>query len=311
MRKKFCVFAVVFQFLVFADVNAQQANSAYEDSIARVTRPLRIHPERLAIMASTGVAGLVSSYLYVKNAWWSNQKTSFHFDHDMDYRYAKNIDKGAHFIGGVIIADLFKDGFYWSGLKAERSFFWAFISGSLMQSFVEIKDGYAPTYGFSWGDVGAGTLGSLVPYLKYKYPKLYAFDIKLSYYRHDDYYYKMFPHAEFIDDYMNHTYWLALNPNDLLPKNSKTEKLWPDFLCIVGGWGVDNTLDYYYTGLNLDENKGKGNYEFYLSIDIDWRKIIRQDTHFKKAVTSTLNYIKLPLPTLRFTPTLKYYWMFL
>jgi hypothetical protein len=289
----------------------QDKNISYEDSIAKVTRPLRVHPERLAAMGGTAVVGLISSYVYVNNAWWAGEKTSFHIDHDMDYRYAMNLDKGAHFIGGVMEAELYKAGFYWSGLNAAQSCLYAFALGTLLQTFVEIKDGYAPSYGFSIGDVSAGAAGSLIPYIKYKFPKLHALNIKLSYYRHDDYYFKIFPHADIIDDYMNQTYWLALTVNDWLPKGSKAEKIWPDFLCIVGGWGVDETLDLYYTGKNLDENKGKGNYEFYISLDIDWRKVIPQTSHFKKALSSSLNYVKLPFPALRVSPSAKYYWGFL
>lgn len=271
----------------------------------------RIHPLRAKVVAGTAVLGLVGSYVYVQNAWWSDNKTSFHIDHDMDYRYAKNVDKGAHFIGGIMCAELFKSGLYWAGFSKERSYWYAFILSSIMQGFVEIKDGFAPTYGFSFGDVAAGTAGSFIPYIKYRHPYLHALNVKLSYYRHDDYYFRMFPHADFIDDYMNQTYWLALTLNDWLPKGSAIEKIWPDFLCVVGGWGVDNTLDLYYTGQNLDVNKGKGNYEYYVSIDIDWRRIIRQDTHFRKALASTLNYVKLPLPTVRLGPSVKYYWGFL
>ncbi len=302
------IFIVLFSLFFVTQICAQQIVPTYEEY---VPKPSKIYPERLALMGSIAVFGLASSYIYVQHAWWSTQKTSFHFDHDMDYRYAKNLDKGAHFIGGVMAAELYKSGFFWSGLNAEQSYLYAFMLGGLMQGLIELKDGYAPTYGFSWGDVSAGTVGSFIPYIKYKFPKLHALNIKLSYYKHDNYYFKMFPHADIIDDYMNQTYWLALTVDDWLPKDSKIKKIWPDFLCIVGGWGVDETLDLYYTRKNLDENKGKGNYEFYISLDIDWRKIIKQDTHFKKALASSLNYIKLPLPTLRLSPSRIYYWGFL
>lgn len=281
------------------------------DSTSQSLTPRKFYPGRFAFVSSSAVVAGIVTYIYVQNVWWTNQKTSFHIDHDLDYRYAKNLDKGAHFIGGMMSAELFKAGFYWSGLQQERSYIYAFILGSMMQGIIEIKDGFAPTYGFSVGDVAAGTIGSFVPYIKYKFPKLHALHVKVSYYRHNDYYYQMSAKADLIDDYMNQTYWLSLSVNDWLPKGSKAEKIWPDFLCIVGGWGVDETLNDYYTGQNLAENKGKGNYEFYVSIDIDWRKIISQKHRFLKALSSSLNYVKLPLPTLRLLPAAKYYWGFL
>lgn len=262
-------------------------------------------------MGGIAVGGLAASYIYVQNVWWADQKTSFHIDHDMDYRYAKNMDKVGHFIGGSMSAELFKAGFYWAGMNAKSSYLYAGALGSLMQGIIELKDGFAPTYGFSVGDVVAGSAGSFLPYLKYSFPKLHSFQIKLSYYVHDTYYFDVYPYGDRLDDYMNQTYWLSLTVDQWLPRGSRVERIWPDWLCVVGGFGVDNTLNMYYTGVNLEENKGKGNYEYYLSIDIDWRKIIKPRSNFNKALADALNYIKLPLPTLRLAPTLEGHWMFL
>jgi hypothetical protein len=68
---------------------------------------------------------------------------------------------------------------------------------------------------------------------------------------------------------------------------------------VCGGWGVANDLNLYYTGQNLEVNKGKGHFEYYVSVDIDWRKIIKQNTAFKRVITFSLNHVKLPLPTLQ------------
>jgi hypothetical protein len=54
-----------------------------------------------------------------------------------------------------------------------------------------------------------------------------------------------------------------------------------------------------------------GNYEYYLSLDIDWRKIIPQKTSGQIILARTLNYIKIPLPTLRLGPSADFDWLFL
>jgi hypothetical protein len=246
----------------------------------------------------------------VQTVWWKEQSTSFHVDHYADYKYAKNMDKAAHFIGGVMSAQFFKSGFYWSGMKPVPAYLYAGALGSTMQIIIELKDGFAPTYGFSVGDVVAGSVGSFIPLLKYRFPKSHAVNIKLSYYRHHDYYYQVNYNANIIDDYMNQTYWVALSLNDWLPKGSQAEKIWPDFLTIVGGWGVDETLNRYYSGVSLAENKGEGRYEYFLSVDIDWRKIIPQNRNLAKALSDALNYIKMPLPTLRISPTVQGHWAY-
>jgi hypothetical protein len=45
-------------------------------------------------------------------------------------------------------------------------------------------------------------------------------------------------------------------------------------------------------------------------VDVDWRKIIKQNTAFKRVFTYTLNHIKLPLPTLQIGPQTRGYWAF-
>jgi hypothetical protein len=262
------------------------------------------------ILGATGLT-LGASYIYVQTAWWSGEKQSFRFDDGADYLYAKNVDKCAHFMGGLVTAEIMHDALKWAGVKENKAYFYSFLLGTTMHTFIELKDGFAKTYGFSIGDLGAGTVGSAIPYLKYKFPKLNALNFKFSYYQHDRFYYNQFKYADWLDDYMNHTYWVTASLNDWLPKGSKAEKIWPDFLCVAGGFGVDNTLNWYYKGVNFAENKGKGEYEYYLSLDIDWRKIIPQKTDGQKILARTLNYIKIPLPTVRLGPTTEFYWFFL
>lgn len=269
-----------------------------------------VKPKRVAVVAGTTTLALAGTYAYLQNVWWKDQQSSFKIDHDMDYRYAKNMDKAAHFIGGAMSADLFGVAFEWAGVKRKNALLYGGIAGTAIQAFIEVKDAYAPTYGFSFGDLGAGAAGSFLPLLQYHVPATRALQLKLSYYKHDDYYYQQFPYAQLIDDYMNQTYWLSASVNDWLPKGSRVEKLWPDFLSVCGGWGVANDLNLYYTGQNLEVNKGKGTFEYYVSVDVDWRKIIKQNTAAKRVITYTLNHIKLPLPTLQVGPQTRGYWAF-
>lgn len=280
-------------------------------SILDTTQVNNIVKSKLAIILGATSLTLGASYFYVQNVWWSDNKQSFHFDNGADYLYAKNVDKCAHFMGGLVSAELMNDALNWAGINNKNSYLYAFLLGTTMHAFIEIKDGFAETYGFSIGDLAAGTIGSSIPYLKYKFPTLNALNFKYSYYQHDDFYFKQFKHADWLDDYMNHTYWVTANVGDWLPKNSKAKKIWPNFLCIAAGFGVDNTLNWYNKGVNLAENKGKGNYEYYISLDIDWRKIIPQKNGGQKILARTLNYIKLPFPTLQFGSKTDFYWLFL
>ncbi|MFM7710545.1 MAG: hypothetical protein ACKO5C_06480 [Ferruginibacter sp.] len=83
-----------------------------------------------AIAGSTTLA-LGGSYLYLKKTWWSEGKTSFHFDGgnrliDMfhlrrDGKYAKNLDKAGHFYGGIISAGLLSKSLQWAGIITSLS----------------------------------------------------------------------------------------------------------------------------------------------------------------------------------------------
>ena len=67
----------------------------------------QVNPYKLGIVLASGASVLGGSYIYVQNSWWSEQSTTFHFDDGTDLRYARNIDKGGHFFGGVLVADFF------------------------------------------------------------------------------------------------------------------------------------------------------------------------------------------------------------
>jgi hypothetical protein len=270
---------------------------------------------RAGAVAAASTGALAGVYIYMQNVWWHETPTKFKIDHVKDYRYAKNVDKAGHFVGGVVTSELFGSAFRWAGVSKPRSLIYGAAISTAIQGMIEIKDGFAPTYGYSFGDLGAGAVGSFLPLLQYHVPATNAVKIKLSYYRHNNYYFDGYPYANVIDDYMNQTYWLSVSVNDWLPKGSRAERIWPDFLTVTGGWGVDETLNGYYidgyiTRKNAEEYIGRGHYEYYISLDVDWRKIIKQNTHFKRAVTYTLNYIKLPLPALRLGPSVKGYWAF-
>lgn len=305
MFKRLYLLCVLFWLMLMTTSKVRASNPiVLPDSLKEVK------PKRVAVVAGTTTLALAGTYAYLQNVWWKDQQSSFKIDHYMDYRYAKNMDKAAHFIGGAMSADLFGVAFEWAGVKRKNALLYGGIAGTAIQAFIEVKDAYAPTYGFSFGDLGAGAAGSFLPLLQYHVPATRALQLKLSYYKHDDYYYQQFPYAQLIDDYMNQTYWLSVSVNDWLPKGSKAERLWPDFLSLCGGWGVANDLNLYYTGQNLEVNKGKGTFEYYVSVDVDWRKIIKQNTAAKRVITYTLNHIKLPLPTLQVGSQTRGYWAF-
>ena len=62
---------------------------------------IMLNKNKLFIAGSTITLSLASTYYYVENSWWADNKTAFHFDDGVDLIYAKNIDKLGHFMGGL------------------------------------------------------------------------------------------------------------------------------------------------------------------------------------------------------------------
>ena len=81
--------------------------------------------------------------------------------------YAKNVDKLGHLMGGIYAADIFTSSMLWAGMDKERALWYGAAFGTSMQLAIEIKDAYAPYWGFSKQDLVFGTVGSLFPVVQY------------------------------------------------------------------------------------------------------------------------------------------------
>ena len=231
--------------------------------------------------------------------------TSFHFDDGSDLRYARNIDKGGHFFGGVLVADLFHSNFKWAGMNEKKSYWYGAAMGSFIQLAIEMKDAYAPYWGFSVWDFGTGSIGALVPVAERYWKPMKYIDFKMSYYKRSNRYWELgeqqkpwappHPHA-YQDDYVNQTYWLTVYP--LKDRNIDVG--------LSIGFGLDDT-QY----LNSKNTKVGGNNEIYIALDYDLKRVLKRwDTPTAKRVKHWLNYIKIPTPAILITPETKFYPIF-
>ena len=278
-------------------------------SFIQVVDTSKINKTRLYIMSGSLVASLTGTYFYIENSWWSEQSKDFHFDKGNDMIYAQNVDKAGHFYGGLLAAESFNSSFLWVGLNEEKSVWYAAIYGSSIQLAIELKDAYAPHWGFSKWDLITGSAGSFLPVLKYYYKSANAFDIKMSYYPHSDIYWELeydrgnYPSKyDWHDDYPNQTYWISADINYFIQK-----EWWPDFLNIAVGFGIDDTQ--YLTPKNT---KLGGEKEFYIALDYDIPKLLKNwSSPSGQKIKKWLNFIKLPSPTIRISPTMEFYLFFM
>ena len=278
--------------------------SSSSEAISRLDTN-EINPLRLGVVLASGVTVLGGSYIYIQNSWWSDQSTSFHFDDGSDLRYARNIDKGGHFFGGVIVADLFHSNLKWAGMNEKTSYWYGAAMSSFIQLAIEMKDAYAPYWGFSVWDFGTGSIGALVPVAERCWKPMKYIDFKMSYYKRSNRYWELgeqqkpwappHPYA-YQDDYINQTYWLTVYP--LKDRNIDVG--------LSIGFGLDDT-QY----LNSKNTKVGGNNEIYIALDYDLKRVLKRwDTPTAKRVKHWLNYIKIPAPAILITPETKFYPIF-
>jgi len=270
---------------------------------------IKVNKKRILIAGSSLGAALGGSYWYIQNSWWSEKQTEFHFDNGADLTYALNVDKVGHFMGGLEAADVFSSSMKWAGMNDKQSLWYGAAFGSGLQLAIEMKDAYAPYWGFSKWDLALGSAGAIWPVAQYYNDDLKAINFKFSYYKQSDIYWELdrqrgkeINKYAWQDDYPNQTYWMTFDVNHF------TETCcWPEWLNVAIGFGLDDTQ-------YLDENNTKtgGQNEWYIALDYDIPKMLKKwDSPTGKKVKHWLNYFHLPAPTIRISPKLEFYPLFL
>ena len=245
------------------------------------------------ISAYTQIGSISALY----GVWYSqNANSTFHFFND--YGNWGNVDKYGHAYSSYQLSRTSGNLYRWTGMSHRNSAWVGFALGLSYQTTLEIFDGFSTGYGFSWGDVWFNILGSSL-YLGQELTfKEQIFIPKFSY--HPTSYAALRPntlgsnHAErLLKDYNGQTYWLSFSPKSFL-KSSK----FPGWLCISMGYGIDARIVGDKTSyMDANGNTYFSNPEFYVSLDVDFKKLPIKNKTLKKVLTS-LNYLKIPAPAI-------------
>ena len=228
----------------------------------------------------------------------------FHFFNDnKDWQ---QMDKVGHafscYYEGVAGIEMMK----WAGYNKKQ---YSLIGGSygfLIQTSVEVLDGFSKGWGASMGDVAANTFGAglaISQSLAWDEQRIW---MKYSYSASP--YAQVRPNAlgsslaeRMLKDYNGQTYWLSANINSFLKEDSK----WPKWLNIAAGYGADgmvggddNTFERNGNIFDFTDRFPRER-QFYLSPNIDLTRIKTK----RKGVRTLLimaNAIKFPMPTLEY-----------
>lgn len=257
-----------------------------------------VNTARLVLVGGLTAAAMVGIHVYQQNGWWRDNRTSFHFQEDLEYGLW--VDKLGHFYGATVVAFILRKSFEWTNLSAEQSLWFGTGGAILFQTYVEVQDGFS-AWGFDRVDFAANLAGALYPVAQFYWPPLKDFNMKFSYHPSDlinesgGAGFQGQKHILF-DDYEGQTLWLSVHVNNLLPRS--VEPVWPDWLALAVGYGVRDVATPNPYSIVM------------LSLDYDLTKIIPQDTEFLRLLAEALNFIHWPAPAVRISPNAVWYGLY-
>jgi len=248
--------------------------------------------------------GIYSATMYGLNKLWyaDYPRRSFHWYNDNDAWL--QIDKAGHAFSAYQIGLLGMDIMKWSGVSEKKAVWYGGVYGAVFLTSIEILDGHSAEWGASWGDLLANTSGSTLLIAQELFWKEQRIQFKYSFYPSE--YAEINPNLlgknnmqQLLKDYNAQTIWLSGNLHAFLPKSKI-----PKWLNIAVGYGADGMTSGTLNDQSgtIEEDVYVSNVrtrEFYLSLDIDLRKIDTGNEFFNKTL-KVLSFIKIPSPAIMF-----------
>lgn len=252
---------------------------------------------RLSSMIGVMVAANITAYTYQRKVWYTEKTSPFHTMNFMyDWNKYQQMDKFGHFMDAYFTSDLSGKIYRWSGISGESSVWFGALTGWLWMLEIEVSDAFMAEWGFSWGDLVANTAGSAFYVLQqFNYDALGGINPKFSWHKSEawkEMRYNKDPKA-LIEDYEGMTFWITVNPHHYFPDSWK--KSYPGWLAPLGmAFGVSaKDIGIYPWG---------GYKEYFVGLDVDLRKLpIWGDSGLMKFIVSEVNFLRMPMPTIRFS----------
>lgn len=247
-----------------------------------------------AVLASGALIGL-------NQLWYADYpKSDFHFINDNSQWM--QMDKLGHLYSAYHIGRFGAEALNWSGTSQKNQLIYGAGLGFVFLTAVEVMDGFSEEWGASMGDVVANASGTALYVSQELIWNEQRITPKFSFHTTEYANYKpdllgsTLP-EQILKDYNGQTYWFSAN----LHSFSKKSKI-PKWFNVALGYGAEGLI-----GENDDKNtlifpiKPEKHRQFYLSLDLDLTKISTK-SHFLKTIFSVLNTVKIPAPTLEYSP---------
>jgi hypothetical protein len=266
--------------------------SIANDSIPPNEKNLRLP---LTIAGTSTIAGSTLGGLYF--LWYADYPSSgMHSFNDWDQYF--QMDKAGHTMTTYSVAQVCHKTYHWAGLEDRKSLLVGTAMAMGFQTAIEVMDGFSAEWGFSWGDMGANTLGAGLYAGQHLLWEEQRVRLKFSFSRtiYPAYRPEVFGNGlreEILKDYNGQTYWLSWNPREF-----NLMQQWPKWLDISFGYGASGM-----TGgrENIPTTPADDRFirqrQYYFSFDIDLYDIPAKRNWFR-VFRSAVGYIKFPAPTL-------------
>ena len=247
-----------------------------------------------AALGSVALVGL-------NQLWYADYpRSKFHFIND-NAEWLQ-MDKVGHFYSTYHLGRLGLEMLQWSGATKKQQLVYGSSLGLAFLTVVEVFDGFSAEWGASPGDLLANASGTALYVSQELLWKEQRITPKFSV--HATKYAALRPTVlgsnlpeRILKDYNGQTYWLSVNLYSFF-KDSK----FPKWLNVAVGYGADGMINgngenTTITSIGTIERTR----QFYLSLDVDLTKI-ETKSHFLKTFFSLFNTLKIPAPTLEYTP---------
>jgi uncharacterized protein YfiM (DUF2279 family) len=280
---------------------------------------------RFWMVSGAGATLYAASFVGLYHAWYKEHELGpFRFFNDAGEWL--DMDKAGHVITTYAEADVIFQLARWTGLNREQSLFAGVGAAMLLQTTIEVMDGFSTKWGFSWPDMAANALGAGVfagqellwreQRLRFKvsstrpeYPDypVYSLDgmaVSSPRRRAQELFGRSFAETV-LKDYNGMTVWLSVNPSAFLTARRRPESRFPPWLNVAVGLGAMNMYGGYSNSWKdeaghrfvLPESAYPRYRQFYLSLDVDLSRIPTR-SRLLRGVFSALNWIKIPAPAL-------------
>ncbi|CAN5862949.1 DUF2279 domain-containing protein [soil metagenome] len=258
---------------------------------------------RLIGLGTSFGLGYTGGLALLHQAWYKHDPRS-HFHFHNDSRYWKQMDKAGHFWSAFHQSRAGVDMLQWAGASDKKAILYGGLLGVLLQTPIEIFDGYGAEYGASVPDMIANTAGSAAVMAQH----LVWGEIRLM----PKFSFSRSPYAplrltmlgdkyleQLLKDYNGQTYWLSADVSAFLPAESR----YPRWLNVAVGYGADGMV--YGDPLTNRQFGYDAHRQYFLSLDLNLMNIPTRNK-FLKRVFYVASIFRVPAPALEFNRKQKF-----